>query len=253
MVCLGARRDGRRCFFGRETFLAPVTWNEDDWPSLSPIELNLSFLGDQKEKGAVDRRFDIAGSSNLMTPFVWLRDSAALLKDCQITKSKSGVDISLSPSTADLADGTSPTTFIGMRSRRHGTSSTYLNTTSSPTFASVKAGLGLYKDEHRFARIYWDARASTVVCEFVNRAKSRGNVISVKKSPAEGIHFNITYNPNEIHFGFRTTDMDEYETVHSLDVEHVSGPDFVGPVIGVFATCDNPIDDQVVFKNFSID
>lgn len=244
-VCLGVRKDGGgRFIMGRETFLTPGAWREGEWPSLERVK-------------ATPRRMVSAGGATLKAKptvdFVYIRDVDLGKYQFSSTPEES---ITLTPSPIDLADPIESPTFVGKRQRQlTGTSTVTLETGGGP---SIKAGLAVYKDEHRFLRIQHESSSpsSAVVVELRNNAKKIHRTTRHECSVRDGeaLDLQLTYTEQEYRVGFKGEGAKEWQTVATFDTMDLTGPDFVGPVVGVFAVSvgDGP-PANVHFRNLKIE
>ena len=121
----------------------------------------------------------------------------------------------------------------------------------------MSAGLVVYKDEHRFARIFWNGSSRTVNFEILNRAKDIKRVaesehISLKDGK---LRFDVDFPEDKMTFNYQL--FDENSSSHRpeialdmIDTAELSGSDFVGPVHGIFAISGTAI--QVKFREFTV-
>ncbi|KAG9853002.1 hypothetical protein KCU98_g3237, partial [Aureobasidium melanogenum] len=154
----------------------------------------------------------------------------------------------LTASKADISQWKEPVTFVGKRQRKlDGTASVTL---ALPKTGSSLAGLVVYKDEHRYTRIYYDSSDRVICFEVVNNAKniSRRDQEKISKDRSD-IRLLIEYTEDKLVFQY-----DEEEgvvkTLGVVDTAELSNADFVGPILGVFAVSEQE-DDEVVFTNFN--
>uniref|UniRef100_A0A093Y0X2 Xylosidase/arabinosidase n=1 Tax=Talaromyces marneffei PM1 TaxID=1077442 RepID=A0A093Y0X2_TALMA len=191
-VCLGVRKDqSKRYVMGRETFLTPIEWPPEIWPTSASINEN-------------------------------------------------GKDVVLTPSEYDLCQASpdSRVTFLGKRQRQlKGHSQVAIQSVSVGT--QVNAGLCVYKDEHRFARIYLNFETSAIVFEFVNKAKSitrsKKITIDLKEGDAAATGFRLEYLESSYKFAYRLERDSQWIDFGDLDTLELTGHDFVGPIVGIFA------------------
>lgn len=253
LVCLGARKDrAGRMVLGRETFLTAVKWQDGQvWPEIQwqiPRVLCRRPLGDEgecDESGcSVLVSLPVEGAPSPLSPrldLVWVRDPD--LSRCR--GSQDGRMISLLPSRTDLGQCTGePTAFVGRRQRRLAGSATVDLMISSffEQTVDAKIGLAYYKDEHRYARIMYQPSSGAVIFEAVNRAKDPPIVmeksVGIGCAPGTKIQFRILYTEQLLHFLYRVGEVDGRSGWHScglIDTLELTGNDFTGPVIGIFA------------------
>ncbi|KAH9210928.1 glycosyl hydrolase [Leptodontidium sp. 2 PMI_412] len=247
MVCLGVRKR-QNCYpMGRETFIAPVVWHEGGWPSVDPIVLNPSSL-------------PRSTSSELSAGTSLICDAEAgrvYIRDPDLTRfqfADAGQKIIINPLPASFADYTQPITFVGARQRSlQGLAKVSLSEQSLESLVDLEAGLVYYRDELRFARIFWSSKESAAVFEFVNSARDlRSHHVCKLKMKLDGpVRFRIEYNESSLDFlcSGSGTPWEMIGTVNTLDI---SGSDFIGPVIGVFASAEHG-SSLAHFSDFLID
>ncbi|MBE3050349.1 family 43 glycosylhydrolase [Candidatus Bathyarchaeota archaeon] len=217
-VCLGVRKDeAGRFVMGRESFLTRAGW-EDGWPTLDRVKVRPRAL----EAGAA---FSAAPGVDL----VYIRDP-------DLGRYETSVDgaVTLTPSSTELSHQEDSPTFIGKRQRRlDGESSVTLHPAAPWADAGVRAGIAVYKDEHRYLSLVLDASSSEIVFELRNGAKEveRGERRAVG---AGGVALRIEYTEKEYRLWY-AVGAGEATCLGVVDTLEMTGPDFVGPVIGAFA------------------
>ena len=230
-ACLGVRKSQGRYHMGRESFLTRAHWAPDGWPVIEPVGQGAGAF-----RGAPGQQ--PLRSAGPLVDVVYLRDPD--LESFLIKTDEQNIAVDIRPSQADLTDHHRPISFLGKRQRRlQGNASVKLLTSSHGPHPDGIAGLALYKDEHRFARIYWDAAVSAVKTEMLNDAKSLKSVDDFPMTaPQTSVTFRLEYTADDIRWYYRSDDKDEVcvGVVSTLDL---TGYDFVGPLIGVFAVCGN--------------
>lgn len=248
LVCLGARKRGNACLMGRETFLSRVHWTADGWPTIDPVELDLVIS--EKPAGSLEVvRHPKAEPLNGHMSFVCIRDPLVSLSE--MLRDEDGTRLTLIPSIADL-DSIGSVSFIGKRQRRlHGMATLAFDTCQISGSATYKAGLALYKDEHRFGRIGWDSATSEIFFELVNNALRIKQLSAVKIAPARQVVFSLTYTPESIEFAFEDFALKIKTCLARVDVRDITGRDFVGPLIGAFVTGTSS--GEVYLSEFSVD
>ncbi|OSS46878.1 hypothetical protein B5807_08992 [Epicoccum nigrum] len=241
-VCLAIRKGAEKLYgLGRETFLVKGRWTEDGWLKFDRAKMQVNVPGVQAED---EKRLTAARDVDLL----YIRDPK--LARYSLSSGSDTYELTASPHDLDAPDA-SPT-FIGKRQRRiEGASSAVLATTSSP----AKAGLAVYKDEHRFLRLFHTASPAhnhKVVLQTVNKAKQ------INRS----VEHQLDHTPNNLQFTFSYTEheyrasivVDGGEVVElgRVDAVELSGKDFVGPVVGVFAVGEGE-GEKVRFGGFMVD
>lgn len=221
-VCLGVRRDqDGRYIMGRESFLTKASW-EGGWPALERITLTPRGLKISESK---------VSSAVPGVDLVYIRDPDL----SRYNISDGGRTVVLTPSSTDLSHPEASPTFIGKRQRRLVGESSVTIRHSGPSCAAtgVRAGIACYKDEHRHLSLYLDASTSEVVFSLQNKAKdvSRSERRAVD---AGDVTFRMSYTEREYQLWYRVAGGDSV-CLAVVDTLEMTGPDFVGPVIGVFA------------------
>lgn len=239
-VCLGVRKKNGRFVMGRESVLTTATWPENEFPTIDPVVLDVPLATNSTtcSEWPITRK-----PGRLDIGFVRIRDPVEEHYECD------GKNVTLTCSRADLSQTEEPVTFIGKRQRRlGGSASVVLEPLDTPatTRADLKTGLTYYKDEHRFIRVFLNANANEVILEVINKAKSiertSSRSICVLNEGAK-ITFGIDYTELEIVFwyavesGRKEKFEEKFEGIDTLDI---TGYDFVGPIIGVYAVGDMP-------------
>ncbi|EOO03006.1 putative xylosidase protein [Phaeoacremonium minimum UCRPA7] len=244
-VCLAVRKDTKgRYNMGRETFITHGTWN-GDWLSFDTVKITPEDLAPPSTGIAV---LTAAPSADL----IYIRDPEI----GRYSILDSGAEVALTASLINFTNPRLSPTFIGKRQRKlKGRSSATLRGSSVSQSAKFKAGIACYKDEHRFLRIFYDVSTSIVTSELRNNAKQIYKTESREVQGADShITFRISYTEAEYRLEY-TTQQDPdlpFTTMQVIDTLDMTGPDFVGPVIGVFAVAEagEPV---VEFAGFSVE
>ena len=251
-VCLAVRKEKLTGSYimGRETFLTTGKWDEGGWPSLDQVKSNpvlrdcSALLGPEGTPRL---------SAEPKVDYLYIRD--AILKDHKFSDDSN--TITLTASKRDLSQWREPVTFVGKRQRElHGQSSVSMDIISAPADSNLKAGLAFYKDEHRFVKFIYDYATSSIVIEVVNKAKdiSRTSKIRMLLKEKDVIHFRVDYTETKLLFFYRirADEQEAWTSLSSIDALDMTGPDFVGPVIGICASSEIP-DVQVKFHHLEVD
>ena len=247
-VCLGVRKDlGARYIMGRETFLTSGTWAEGDWPKMVNVKPN-PILPNGTE--FVCHKDSHALTAVPMVDYVYIRD--ADLKKHQF--SSDGKGVTLTAGKGDLSQWKTQTTFVGKRQRQlDGKSTVTMHNASTTASKELIAGLALYKDECRFARVFYDFAASNMVFQAINKAKSINKTSKQPLKLKENVDLCLEYTESSYRFSFRSGGTPtDWTTLGTLDTLELTGPDFVGPIVGVFAVGDTE-DVHVPFDGLEID
>ncbi|OAL52925.1 beta-xylosidase [Pyrenochaeta sp. DS3sAY3a] len=233
-VCLGARKNGRRFIMGRESFLTTATWPEGEFPVIDTVRLDVS-LPVQKATNTIwpDRR----KSGRINVGYVRVRDVN------EESYHYDDTSITLTSSKADLSQVAKPVTFTGKRQRYlDGSASATLEplAVSSRDGSRLKTGLCYYKDEHRFISLHLDVEASEVVLEVINKARCIERRVTRSVGTLNIGHrtiFGVDYTEKALVFWYLVEGDKKvvFEPINTLDL---TGQDFVGPIIGIYAVSD---------------
>ena len=241
-VCLGVRRKEDRHVLGRESFLTPARW-EDGWLRMEPILL------------------DVKNHKGVQLPNLMLTEAPNVglirIRDAQLDRyrvEKGGEKVTLTPAAIDLDSPNASPTFIAKRQRTlNGRATTTIPLCSSWAGEHLKLGLACYKDEHRFIRIYYDAAESSVVFQIANTAQCVARTSRKVQDEIEEVAFEIGYTEREYTLRYAVgAGSQEWVRLNIVDTLEMTDPDFVGPVIGVFAVADRD-GWEVKFQDFHVD
>ncbi|KAL3482784.1 glycosyl hydrolase [Aspergillus germanicus] len=239
-VCLGIRRgDGGRGIMGRETFLTPGSW-DGEWLSLALVKSHVEGIPQAREKLSAKSGVD----------FLYIRD--AVLENYRVDKRSAR----LTATPIDFSDPERSPTFVGKRQR----SLTGKSTVFIPNFiqyrghGSIKLGIAVYKDEHRYVRIYHESDRNRIVFEIVSNAKkiakTESHVVQGATS-TNALGLRIEYTDNEYRLLYTYHDETNWQCLATVDTLEMTDSDFTGPVIGVFAVATEAI--GVQFEGLEID
>lgn len=232
VVMLGIRIKEGRSIMGRETFLTAVDWPYDGWPTIESITCD----------GNLGVNFKECQDSLAAAPWVYLRDAKLDRYHIQDRHIKL---------QADPVEFTSPDesiTFVGQRQRRLEGTATVTVYKPQPS-TSVRAGLALYKDEHRFLTIEYNFHMQQVIFNGLNQAKSFSQSETRSVEIQDLMSFRISYTETSLQFFFRVDEAD-WRDLATVDTALLTDYDFTGPVIGIFAIGD---DIAVEFGDFEVD
>lgn len=240
-VCLGVRKDkGKRFIMGRETFLTPGSWPDGQWPLLDRVKSDPIPLS---RTPGVDQ---ITSKPNV--DYLYIRDVDLSLYMYDDSKGT----IKLTAANIDLSHPTDSPTFVGKRQRQLGGASS-VTVRLDDQAQGLQAGLAIYKDEHRYIRIFYDSSKKAVLAEKKNEAKKLHQVIQSESiSPTGSVDFQIEYAETFYRLSYRVTG--DWNQVMDLDTLEMTDPDFVGPVVGIFAVAgQGSIEVKVEFLSLRID
>lgn len=242
-VCLGVRKDpGGRFIMGRETFLARGNW-DGEWLTFELVKSHPAGLSRPEGKPALE--------SAPMVDLVYIRDADL----SRYSFTGGGTAATLAATSTDLSAPEDSPTFVGKRQRLLGgsTKATVTGLGGGPAAAGARAGVAVYKDEHRWARIFYDGRDGSVVFELVNKGKEIRRTERAQLGVApETLGLRIGYTEQEYSFHYSVGGAGEQRLAAS-DTLELTGPDFVGPVCGVFALVDEGKEAKVSFVDFVVD
>ncbi|KAM5386651.1 hypothetical protein ACJZ2D_000614 [Fusarium nematophilum] len=215
-VLLAVRRTGNHYPLGRETFLTRVDWPGYGWPTIhDPSSCNIAATQ----------------AANLLrrNGFVHLRDA-----DPSKYKIYDRV-VSILASAADLSSHKDTLSFAGRRQiHLEGSSSVVLRTPPDIPSGSLRSGICVYKDEHRFAALGLDFGRGIVYFEARNKASGYSATASMTVLRRERIGLCISYTGLEWTFLYRM-DGEDWVKMGVVDTMRLSGRDFIGPIVGMFA------------------
>ena len=226
---LGVRKVDDRYPLGRESFLTPVEWPEGDWPCIKhpqahferevPTRTNWTCL---PQRPRVDDCF--------------IRNPEA---EDYILSDKT---IKLNPSRNSLAVSIGTTSFVGKRQRAIASRFTATIAPSEKDMGrSVLAGLAVYKDDFRSASIAVDFGKSAILVRQrrVAEAGLAEDVIVAKVrlpiSPVHLVQLSIETSQEAYDFQYRLHPADRYTSLGLVDAIDMTGRDFTGTILGVFA------------------
>jgi beta-xylosidase len=246
-VCLGVRKDDGRYVMGRETFLTTAEWSEGDWPSLNQVKLN-PILPDGNEVVRTEGQIPLTAVP--MVDYLYIRDTILsnhkMSNDCKT--------IMLTASLGSISQLKEPVTFVGKRQRRlEGTTTVLMHNPSVPSNTNLKAGLAYYKDELRYIKLFYDFSESAMVFEVCNKPKEISRISRQEVHLQDVVALRIQYTKHSYQFSYRDgAELTQWKSFDPVDTIDMTNPDFVGPVIGIFAAAEAQ-DVQVQFDNLEIE
>ena len=242
-VCLGIRMREKELYgLGRETFLTKASWTSDGWLKFD----RASMLLQHASLPPVDATKKLTAAPH--ADFLYIHDP--VLENYKIASDA----VTLTASPHDLASANASPSFVGKRQRRmQGTSTATLLV---PPSASTKltAGIAVYKDEHRFLSLSYTASPTTpaLTLHVVNTAKGiNRSQTSPLERPPTSIEFTISYSETRYQVFYQTAGavQGQRTQVGPVDALEISGTDFVGPVVGLFAVGEHV---EVAFESFDV-
>jgi beta-xylosidase len=238
-VCLAIRKGAELLYgLGRETFLVKGRWTAEGWLEFERARTTLSVPGVQVEEG---RRLTAAAPG---VDLLYIRDPQLACYNL----AEDSYELTASPHNLSAPDK-SPT-FIGKRQRRmDGTSSAVLHLTSASV--DMQAGLAVYKDEHRFLLLSHSSPSNKIVFQTFNKARRIDRCVEHQLDAApESVRFVFEYTEFEYRASVVVNGGERVE-LGRVDAVEISGKDFVGPVVGVFAIGD--LGEKARFTEFVVD
>ncbi|KAJ9608216.1 hypothetical protein H2200_007204 [Cladophialophora chaetospira] len=241
-VCLGVRKDRKgRFIMGRETFITPGSWPEGEWPSLQLVK--------SSPQGLVHQGNSTPLTAKPMVDFVYIRDA----KLDSYAFASGAKDITVKASSVDLSHSSASPSFVGKRQRLlQGASSVTMSAGPQGWVNGIRGGLVVYKDEHRFVRILYDSSQKAMVFEVLNNAKKIHRTEQQPIQIQDRIALKIDYTEEEYRLTFKdAADASAgWNLLAVVDTLELTDPDFVGPVVGVFAVSGDEAD--IVFSDLEI-
>ncbi|KAI9150554.1 Non-reducing end alpha-L-arabinofuranosidase BoGH43A [Paramyrothecium foliicola] len=243
MVCLGVRKDGDRYLMGRETFLTAVAWPQGEWPAIKDIQMK----GPSSLKIKAEPNIRLQSVSNKDLVSIRNPDPQAV----QI--SPNGHTISICPLPADLENPRDPIAFVGRRIRTlGGEAAVSLAVPKEQWAGSLMAGIAMYKDEHRFIRLFWNHESCSVTFQVLNRAKGISTKTEFPQATKPStLRLRVQYSAQKITFSFQPDETSE-KLAGEVDNRVITGYDFVGPVVGIFAIGADQSGNTILFKVFTV-
>ncbi|KAJ3548920.1 hypothetical protein NM208_g760 [Fusarium decemcellulare] len=163
--------------------------------------------------------------------------------------------VTLKASASDLSDASAgPVSFLGKRQRSlQGEASAALSIGGATE--PVTAGLAYYKDEYRYARIFYDFSRCSIWFEWKNGGRRRTisnkeDVLLLDDNLASNskVRFSIVHSETTLDFRYRLendgatgNDWVSAAKVNTLDL---TDRDFTGPCLGVFATTNGALTEE---------
>ena len=126
----------------------------------------------------------------------------------------------------------------------------------SMTGEGVKAGFAVYKDEHRYLCVWYGAAKKEIVYEAVNAAKKIGvmerqSLTGSGDAGSDSITFSVQYTEASYAFSFECGG--SKHSFDAFDTIGLTGFDFVGPIVGVFAVGEGDEVDDVTFWDLQVE
>ena len=244
---LGYRDAGGIFPLGRETFLTPVTWPENGWPSISQPKLEFAR--------------EHLSQSNARFPRGM---SAERLADCYLRNpnpkhyefSLDGRTISVNASSTDLSARNGTATFLGQRQRQPvSTSTVVLRLDKAHAGLTLRAGLSLFKDDVRHAEIFYDYATSYLSLAFTQRGVSAPVLLgsTFLNRNWDRVALKIQSWTEQYDFFYQLDAIGEWILLGSIDAIEMTARDFTGTILGVFASGNGDGEGKIVlFEDFNV-
>ncbi|KAI9172760.1 Non-reducing end alpha-L-arabinofuranosidase BoGH43A [Paramyrothecium foliicola] len=252
-VHLGVRHDRtnpKRHPLGRETFLTPMVWNEEDWPQISQTKMEFD-IETAEAYGSSSLSYD-----NNVLQDVYIRTPQL---DCY-TASHDRQDYSLLPQPSMLASPTGTATFIGRRQRDIKCSASV--TLPLAQFDGIEtetlAGIALYKDCSRYAAITFSNKSRALVLEVRSMVdqKPQTRIMAKASVPTDQQVLQLRIIADSEGYAFDWMESN-WQSMGSLDSVEMSGYDMTGTIFGLFASIKTETDDTkkvpVEFTKFRVE
>lgn len=231
-VMLARREYGSSYPLGRETYLTPVEWPENEFPTFAPVALNQKTSRPVAEK-AMQPSFTYVSLDSPST--IYLRSP-----DAQ-NYTRCGNSILLTPTESNLGTPSGTMTFVGHRQ-------TSLESAARAAFhmddisqGDTSYGLTVYKDPFRYVAIEYSTRDRNLRVKVQQAGKPLESLSCLAISDTTSLQLSIKSSIDSYAF--------EYLQVHaSGETENIelgtipssllSGDDFTGTIYAIFASGD---------------
>jgi alpha-N-arabinofuranosidase len=252
LVALGFRPLDSHQILGRETFLAPVIWNTNEWPIVNKngsisLEMNVEKLPEEVKIKNYNQTDDF--SQNKLG-FEWNYINNPITQNYSLSERKGYLRLYGSEKSLNENPGVS---FIGRRQQHFNfTATTTLD--FNPSTENEEAGITLYKDAQHHYQLYIRKKGTErelVLAYSIGKIHAIQKTIHLKKG---NVQLNITGTPKSYEFGYSqgndtATVLGNVETKY-LSTETAGG--FTGVYIGLYASGNkSPSKSAADFDDFS--
>jgi xylan 1,4-beta-xylosidase len=228
---------------GRETFLAPVQWN-DGWPIINPGKNEIQYrypmpFKDSREKSEIPLSGNFVyrdnfDSDQLKSNWVFLRTVKETWYD--LTKRKGSLAMQVRPSTC--LEKTNPSFVAHRQQHQVGSASTSLD--FSPRNENEKAGMVVFQNENHFYFLCKSVKENAAVIELYKSAGAGMELLASQPlTSSKAVKLKIESNGNAYSFLF-ADDSGKWEVVReNVDAKFLStrvAGGFVGAMYALYAT-----------------
>lgn len=239
LVCLGFRQqNGAHHLLGRETFLAPVRWDENAWPVVNgngTISLDMDCPTLPLSQTAAKKMRDNFDNEKIGYEWVWLRNPKAE----NYSWGKGKLKIRCSPVTLDNSQE-SPSMLL--RRQEHIGFSASTSVSLNGSSAGSEAGLTVYASEPSHYDLYITARPDgkqAVTLRY--RLNELTHIEKQIELPAKqkSVILRVTATPTVYNFSASLDNGKSYQELGSMNTRYLStetAGGFTGTFIGLYAT-----------------
>ncbi|MGK7395876.1 MAG: glycoside hydrolase family 43 protein [Candidatus Cyclobacteriaceae bacterium M3_2C_046] len=221
---------------GRETFLAPVSWNEAGWPVVNgdgTIQMEVTTqtlpLHEWPEKPATDQ------FENALLGLDWNFLRNPVLENWSLTERKGWLRLSGSP--VGLDEIGSPT-FIGKR-QQHFNFEAITLLDFEPERPNEEAGLTAYMNENHHYKMYVTHSDSGRVLRLKYKVGEMDHLAKSVKIPAGPLRLKIEGTPTHYRFSYALPQQNTFLALGEMNTRYVSSEvagGFTGVYLGLYAT-----------------
>jgi alpha-N-arabinofuranosidase len=251
IICLGYRTSGYLLHvMGRETMLAPVRWDEGEWPVVNgngtlSVDMNCSTLPqiqmpqdpEREEFDYIKRDTPADSYHSLGLPMGWMSIGNPKLSDYSLTERNGW--LRLKPTTITLDKATSPT-FVSRRQTETNFQATTCLDLSAMT-NGMQTGITAYAAPLNHYDVVVEKRGEKLFAKANIRLGEMAHV--AKEVPLTGnmAYLQITSDKDYYYLNV-SNDGSNYETLAKMDYRYLSTEvigGFTGVMLGVFAQTDD--------------
>lgn len=231
---------------GRETFLLPITWTDDDWPVILPKDKRVPLIEKSPNNAVVQ-----SSKSPLNGNFTWSDDfkqKQLSLEWIMLRKpnqqwwklDSSAGKLELTPRAEKLIGAGNPS-FLGRRVR-HPIYNAQINV-NMPKDANVSAGLALLMNEknHYFVAVKREGSQPRIYVECVKLGQT-SRIASADLPDVNNIALRIDVDKAVCNFKYKTPDRDWQTLIGNADATMISFTDedclFLGATVGPYVRVD---------------